>query len=213
MRLNRNIAIIGFGELGIQFENLLETESSVKFDHYFDDNQKKSKIRNSSYFEEYINNTSIYYFVIGLGYRYLVNKTLIIEEIKKRGGKFCSIVSSASFVSNSAQIEDGVVIYPMCNIDKNAIIKSGVLLNNSVVVSHDCIINESCYLSPGVVLSGDVKIGKNTFIGTGVVISNGVSIGENCTIGIGSVITKDVLDRSSVIGNPARILKSDLTLR
>lgn len=39
----------------------------------------------------------------------------------------------------------------------------------------------------------------------------GVKIGNNCIIGSGSVVTKNVPDNTIVAGNPARIIKENVT--
>lgn len=58
----------------------------------------------------------------------------------------------------------------------------------------------------------ETRIGKNCFVGADVKILPGVVIGDNCIVGIGSVVTKPVPDGSMVVGNPAKIIKSNLVL-
>lgn len=52
----------------------------------------------------------------------------------------------------------------------------------------------------------NVNIGNNVFIGTSSIIMPGVSIGNDVIIGAGSVVTKDVLDNSVYVGNPAKFI-------
>jgi acetyltransferase-like isoleucine patch superfamily enzyme len=52
-----------------------------------------------------------------------------------------------------------------------------------------------------------VTIMDDVWIGTGALILSGLTIGKGSVIGAGAVITKDVPERSIVIGNPARIYK------
>jgi virginiamycin A acetyltransferase len=47
-----------------------------------------------------------------------------------------------------------------------------------------------------------IRIGSNSWIGQDAVIL--ASIGKNCTVGAGSVVFKDVPDKTTVIGNPAK---------
>lgn len=54
------------------------------------------------------------------------------------------------------------------------------------------------------------RIGRNCFIGGRSTVLPGVTIGDNCVVGACSVVTKDVPPRSIVVGNPARIVKSDI---
>jgi len=59
-------------------------------------------------------------------------------------------------------------------------------------------------------LHTDTFIGNQTFIGANSIIMPGVKVGNNCIVGAGSVVTKDVPDNSLVVGNPARVLKSNI---
>lgn len=54
------------------------------------------------------------------------------------------------------------------------------------------------------------RVGRNCFIGGRSLILPGVEIGDNCVIGAGSVVTKNVPPRSLVVGNPGRIIASNI---
>ncbi len=56
------------------------------------------------------------------------------------------------------------------------------------------------------------RIGKNCFIGGRSLILPGVEIGDNCVVGAGSVVTKSVPSRCVVAGNPARILRTGISV-
>jgi acetyltransferase-like isoleucine patch superfamily enzyme len=55
-------------------------------------------------------------------------------------------------------------------------------------------------------------IGENCFIGGSSLILPGVKIGDNCVIGAGSVVTKSVASGSVVAGNPAKVLRTGITV-
>jgi len=57
----------------------------------------------------------------------------------------------------------------------------------------------------------DTYIGSNCFIGAGAIILPGVVIGDNCIIAAGSVVTTDVPPRTLVAGNPAQVVRTELT--
>lgn len=56
------------------------------------------------------------------------------------------------------------------------------------------------------------RIGKNCFIGGRSLILPGVEIGDNCIVGAGSVVTRSIPSGSIVAGNPAKVLRSGMTL-
>jgi len=56
------------------------------------------------------------------------------------------------------------------------------------------------------------RIGRNCFIGGRSLILPGVEIGDGCVVGAGSVVTKSVPAGSVVAGNPAKIIRSGITV-
>ena len=57
----------------------------------------------------------------------------------------------------------------------------------------------------------ECTIGNNVYIGAGAVIMNPVNIGDNVIIGAGSIVTKDVPSNCIVAGNPAKIIRENMT--
>jgi acetyltransferase-like isoleucine patch superfamily enzyme len=60
-------------------------------------------------------------------------------------------------------------------------------------------------------LSSPVNIGDHVWIGTGVTILAGMTIGTGAVIAAGSVVTSDVPAASLVAGNPAKIVRKDVS--
>lgn len=52
------------------------------------------------------------------------------------------------------------------------------------------------------------KIGNRVSLGNGAKVIGGVVIGDDCIIGVNTVVTKNVPDKSVVVGIPARIVSS-----
>lgn len=53
-------------------------------------------------------------------------------------------------------------------------------------------------------------VGTHCFIGARSIIMPGVRVGNHCIVGAGSVVTADVPDRSIAVGNPARVIHSNI---
>jgi acetyltransferase-like isoleucine patch superfamily enzyme/coenzyme F420-reducing hydrogenase beta subunit len=58
-----------------------------------------------------------------------------------------------------------------------------------------------------------VVIGDNVWIGYRAMILKGVTIGEGAIIAAGSIVTKDVPPRSIAAGNPAKVIRQNITWR
>lgn len=207
----RKLAFIGYGALAKQIINLVKPEKDDEL-IYFDDIAFNANIKNASKFSDYLEEGyKDFTFCVCLGYKHLELKQKIVNELLANNRKLLTFVHHTAHIDETAKIGEGVIIYPMCNVDQNVNIKIGTLLNNSVVVSHDSTVGECCFLAPGTVLSGEVTIGSKTFIGSGSLISNSIAVGENCKIGIGSVIIRNLKDNSRGLGNPFKNIK-DLRL-
>lgn len=205
------IGFLGFGELGKQIELMVNLYYPTCPKVYFDDYAVTYSSLECLCFEDYKRHLKDFYWLVCIGYKHMETRVALIKEIRELG-RLLSLVHPTSYVSPSANLSDGVIVKPMCNIDKEVYLGNGVLLNNSVTISHNCEIGEGVYISPGVILSGNVKVGEGTFIGSGTVIANNVTIGSNVHVGIGTVISKDIPDNAWVIGNPQKFLTKPFKL-
>lgn len=60
-------------------------------------------------------------------------------------------------------------------------------------------------------VSAPVRIGDRVWIGARSVVLKGVIIGDGAIVAAGSVVVHDVPARSLVAGNPARVVRTDVT--
>jgi acetyltransferase-like isoleucine patch superfamily enzyme len=56
-----------------------------------------------------------------------------------------------------------------------------------------------------------VTIGNHVWLADGVTVLKGVSIGDNAVAGINSVISHEVAAGTIVAGNPAQVVRCDVT--
>ena len=176
----KKIAMIGYGQLGKQFEHLILGSFADSTFIYFDDIAVKNGIKSAYPFKSYLENDfKDFEFQIALGYKHLSEKKEIIDNLIDRQRKMHTFIHSSAIVDCTARIDTGTVIYPNVTIDKNVCIGKGCVINLSVTISHDSIVGDFCYLSPSVTLSGFVTIGQKVFLGTGVNVANNVIINSS----------------------------------
>lgn len=87
-----------------------------------------------------------------------------------------------------------------------------------LIINPNTIIGDNCTLRCNTVIGNNGKdknapiIGNNVDIGVNCCIIGNIKIGDNVIIGAGTVITKDVPSNVVVVGNPAKIIKTNIIM-
>lgn len=104
------------------------------------------------------------------------------------------------------RIGKGSVVLPGAVIDPYVQIGDFCLINCNAVVGHDSVISDYVHISVGTNIAGTVNIGKGTWVGIGASVSNNISICGGCMIGAGAVVVKDITEKGTYVGVPAKLL-------
>src|SRR2546427_941282 len=123
------------------------------------------------------------------------------------------VPSLPRLVSQVARLFTGVEIHPAAKIGRGFFIDHGT----GVVIGETAEIGDYVTLFQGVTLGGTGKergkrhptLGNHVVVGAGAKILGGIKIGDNVKIGANSVVLKSVPPNSTVIGVPARIIKTE----
>lgn len=108
-------------------------------------------------------------------------------------------------------IEDGVEIGANVTIDRgvieDTIIGRGTCIDNLVHIAHNVRVGASTVVIAHAMVAGSVQIGKRAWIAPSACLRDGVSVGDSATVGMGAVVTHDVDAGTTVVGNPARVIR------
>ena len=127
-------------------------------------------------------------------------KQKIVGLFKSRGAKFATLISPSSYVCETAQVGEGVII------DQNSFIAGGVKIGDFCVIGDTTMArgseigaysNTASYAN----ITQEVKVGMRTQIWSHCVILK--SVGNDAVVGAGSVVLSRVRDGMHVFGNPA----------
>ena len=141
--------------------------------------------------------------VIGVGDSKL--RQDLVRELIGSNCKFPALIHPRAYVSKSAKIGIGTVVFSNCYIGPKVEIGEFVIVNTNTVVEHNSKVASSTILSPSVTLAGNVVIGERTFVGMGVSVSPMVQIGNDCIIGASSFINVNISNNSKAFGSPLKI--------
>uniref|UniRef100_A0A0D9VQR0 serine O-acetyltransferase n=1 Tax=Leersia perrieri TaxID=77586 RepID=A0A0D9VQR0_9ORYZ len=102
----------------------------------------------------------------------------------------------------------GVDIHPGARIGSGILLDhaTGVVIGETAVVGSDVSILHAVTLGGTGKDSGDrhPKVGDGVLIGAGASVLGNVHIGDGAKIGAGAVVLRDVADRATAVGNPAK---------
>jgi UDP-perosamine 4-acetyltransferase len=133
------------------------------------------------------------------------------ELLTQSGRHVTRIISRSAVVSRSAKLGDGVQIMPAAVITAATVLGDGTIVNTNASVDHNCRVGRFVHIGPGAIIGGDANIGSRALIGLGSRILPGVTIGADAIVGAGAVVLSDVPAGATVVGVPARIIKSKRT--
>jgi len=132
------------------------------------------------------------------------------EALAKGFGLVFSLVDPSVTMPRSFSAGKGLYINAGCTLGSASMLDEYVFINRGVCLGHHANLGRFVSIGPGAVVAGQVTIGNGTLIGAGAVVLPKVRIGKNAVVGAGAVVTKDVPDYCVVVGNPARVMKTDV---
>ena len=104
------------------------------------------------------------------------------RDIELPRERLVSLIDPSSFVSRTAGIGIGCVIYPNCFIGLNANLGTQIFCLTGSVINHDCILEDRVVLASGVMLAGSVHVEANCYLGQSCTIRQLIRISKGSTI-------------------------------
>lgn len=211
----KNIVIIGAGNFGREvawlIEDINKVENKYRIMGYLDDTKSLigqyvhnyKVLGNIEYLKEVCENHDVSCVIA-------MQDTNARKSIVERLYWFNSwenLIHPSAIISDKSIIGSGNIIAANNTISVNVKIGNHCLLNIGCTIGHDCILDDYTSIMSNSALGGRVEIREGAYLGTTVCVVPGKVIGEFCKVGIGSVVIRNVKDRTTVMGNPAKLIK------
>lgn len=198
--MQSKIILYGASGHGLVVADILES-MGVSEIVFYDDNK-------TGHFNGYkiisdLNECRNYPFIITIGSNQVRKR--IVESNRF---SYINAVHPSVFTAKSLQKGGGNVIMPGSNIGVFSKIGNHCIINTGCNIDHECHLEDYCHISPGASLAGDVFVGEGAHVGIGSSVIQGVKIGHWATVGAGAVVIHDVPDHATVVGVPAKVIKT-----
>ena len=113
-------------------------------------------------------------------------------------------------------IEDNVEIHALVHIARgtlgDTVIGQGTKIDTYCHIAHNLKIGKHCAIISHAMLGGSVSVGDHSWIAPSACLRDGIRIGSGVTVGLASLVTKDVPDKQTVMGAPARPIEEQKRL-
>jgi sugar O-acyltransferase (sialic acid O-acetyltransferase NeuD family) len=128
-----------------------------------------------------------------------------LPRLASAGYELPVVIHPIAWVSPSAQLGSGSVVFAQVAIQAQAVIGTGAILNTGCSVDHDAQLGNGVHICPGARLAGEVQVRDRSWIGIGSSVIQQIRIGADVTVGAGAVVVRDLPDGVTAVGVPARV--------
>lgn len=128
--------------------------------------------------------------IIGIGNNNLREK--LQAEVLAQGMNLATLVHPTAFISPSAQIGRGTIVFAGVVIGHNTQVGENVIVNCNSTIDHDGFVDDFAHLGVGVHLAGNSQIGRSVFIQAGSCAGFGAVAEPYAVFAPGSVLKSRV---------------------
>ena len=139
------------------------------------------------------------------------NRNLAVEDATRLGFRSAFRFTDPTVdVPRSLSAEPGLWVNTGATLGGATRFGRFVLINRGASVGHHVELGDFSSVGPNATLAGHVRVGVGASVGAGAVVLPEITVGEHATVGAGAVVTRDVPERTLVVGNPARVVREGL---
>jgi sugar O-acyltransferase (sialic acid O-acetyltransferase NeuD family) len=141
-------------------------------------------------------------YLIGIGDPAVREK---VDRILQQAGRSpATLVHPAAAVGTLPRLGPGAYVAAGAVLTTNVELGRHAHVNVGASVSHDSRLGDYSFVGPGARLAGAVTVGTGAWVGVGATVLPGVTVGAWSVVGASAAVVRDVPERTTVVGVPAR---------
>lgn len=147
------------------------------------------------------------YYVCSVGSARIRRKIIAGLEKVIAHPNYAVLLDPSVIMSESVRIGPGCMISPGNVFTKEIEIGSHVFINVNCFIGHNAVVSDFVTINPGANISGNVELSECVEIGIGAQVIQGKKIGPETIVGAGSTVVKDLPEKCTAVGIPAKPIK------
>ncbi|HOA74806.1 MAG TPA: acetyltransferase [Phycisphaerae bacterium] len=130
------------------------------------------------------------------------------DEIEAAGFTLINAIHPSANLAHNVSLGRNIVIAAGALVCAHCQIGDSVILNTGSIVDHETMVGTAAHICPGARIAGRVTIEAGAFVGIGATVLQCLRIGYDAVVGGGAVVTRDVEPMTTVVGVPARPIRT-----
>lgn len=119
-----------------------------------------------------------------------------------------SLVAPSSVIGRRSAPGPGSIIRSNCSVASDVVFGRHVHVNMNVTLGHDVVLGDYVTVHPGANVGGETVIKASATVSAGATVLPRLVVGEGAIVGAGSVVLDDVPAGATVVGTPARVIRT-----
>lgn len=132
----------------------------------------------------------------------------LADQLDSLGLELINAIHPSANLARNVTLGRNIVIAAGVLVSAHCQIGDSVILNTGCIVDHESLIGTATHICPGARLAGRVTVESGAFVGIGATVIQSLRVGCEAVVGAGAVVINDVAPMSTVVGVPAREIKS-----
>ena len=132
----------------------------------------------------------------------------LARRVEAMGLELINAIHPSANLARNVTLGRNIVVAAGALVCAHCQIGDSVILNTGSIVDHESLIGTAAHICPGSRLAGRVTIESGAFVGIGATVIQHVRVGYEAVVGAGAVVIEDVAPMSTVVGVPAREIKT-----
>lgn len=132
----------------------------------------------------------------------------IYEKLIQTGFHLPVIIDETAFVAEDVKLGAGTYVGRNAVLNTEVVVGKMCIINTAAIVEHESVVGDFSHIAVGAALCGQTEIGERVLIGANATVIQNVKVGKDSIVGAGSVVLNDIPPHCTVVGSPAKNIKS-----